>query len=95
MSSYNPTSFITWDSRINKPQIQASSHRWGMGWSSNITYRQQPREQIMPSAEGGVTINTGPGTRGLGTQGPKDQGPNDLALLHLAFMTEMQLVSMF
>ena len=66
-----------------------------MGWSSNITYRQQPREQIMPSAEGGVTINTGPGTRGLGTQGPKDQGPNDLALLHLAFMTEMQLVSMF
>ena len=54
-----------------------------------------------------VTINTGPGprtgdpgTRGPGTQGPedrgpKDQGPNDLALLHLAFMTEMQLVSMF
>ena len=46
------------------------------------------------------TINTGPGTRGPGTQGPKDrgpedQGPNDLALLHLVFMTEMQLVSMF
>ena len=30
---------------------------------------------------GGVTINTGPGTR----------GPNDLALLHLAFMTECNL----
>ena len=48
----------------------------------------------------GVTINTGPGTRDPGpedpkTQGPEDQGPNDLALLHLAFMTEMQLVSMF
>ena len=47
-----------------------------------------------------VTINTGPGTRGLGTQGledrePGDQGPNNIALLHLAFMTEMQLVSMF
>ena len=55
-----------------------------------------------------VTINTGPGTRGPGTQGPEDprtrgpedwgpeeQGPNDRALLHLAFMTEMQLVSMF
>ena len=53
-------------------------------------------------------INTGPWTRGPRTQGPKDprtrgpkdlgpkdQGPNDLALLHLAFMTEMQLVSMF
>ena len=50
----------------------------------------------------------GPGTRGPGTQGPEDprtrgpedrgpedQGPNDLALLHLAFMTQMQLVSMF
>ena len=58
----------------------------------------------------GETINTGPGTRGQGTQGPedrgpngtrgpkdrgpKDQGPNDLALLHLTFTTEMQLVSM-
>ena len=42
-----------------------------------------------------VTINTGPGTRRPGTQGPEDQGPNDPALLHLAFMTEMQLVSMF
>ena len=27
-------------------------------------------------------------------RGPKDQGPNDLPLLHLAFMTEMQLLSM-
>ena len=24
-----------------------------------------------------VTINTGPGTRGLGTQGPEDRGPED------------------
>ena len=38
----------------------------------------------------GVTINTGPEDRA-----PKDQGPNDLALLHLDFMAEMQLVSMF
>ena len=41
------------------------------------------------------TINTGPGTRGPEDRGPKDQGPNDLALLHLAFTTEMQLVSVF
>ena len=31
----------------------------------------------------------------LRIRGPKDQGPRDLAVLHLAFMTEMQLVSMF
>ena len=51
----------------------------------------------------GVTINTGPEdprtgdprTRGPEDRGPKDQGPNNLAQLHLAFMTEMQLVSMF
>ena len=36
-----------------------------------------------------------PRTRGSEDQGAKDQGPNSLALLHLAFMTEMQLVSMF
>ena len=36
-----------------------------------------------------------PRTRGPEDRGPEDQGPNDLALLHLAFMTEMQLVSMF
>ena len=45
-------------------------------------------------------LDLGPGTRDPRTQGPKDwgpkdQGPNDLTLLHLAFMTEMQLVSMF
>ena len=34
-------------------------------------------------------------TRGSEDWEPKHQGPNDLALLHLAFMTEMQLVSMF
>ena len=33
------------------------------------------------------TIKTGPGT--------KDRGPKDIAVLHLAFMTEMQLVSVF
>ena len=48
----------------------------------------------------GVTTNTGLGTQDPRTmdprtQGPEDQGPNDLALLHLAFMTEIQLVSMF
>ena len=37
----------------------------------------------------------GPEDWGHKDQGPKDQGPNDLALLHLAFITEMQLVSMF
>ena len=54
-----------------------------------------------------MTINTGPGPRtgdprtqgpedrGPEDWGPEDQGPNDLALLHLAFRTEMQLVSMF
>ena len=36
-----------------------------------------------------------PRTRGPEDRGPKDQGPNDLALLQLAFMTEMQLVSTF
>jgi len=36
-----------------------------------------------------------PMTRGPEDRGPEDQGPNDLVLLHLAFMTEMQLVSMF
>ena len=38
----------------------------------------------------GETINTGPED-----QGPKDWGPHDLAGLYFAFMTEMQLVSMF
>ena len=43
--------------------------------------------------------------RELGTQGrenprtrdprTKDQGPEDIAVLHLALMTQMQLVSMF
>ena len=37
-----------------------------------------------------MTINTG-----SGVPGPEDRGPNELALLHLAFVTEMQLVSMF
>ena len=37
----------------------------------------------------------GPKDQGPKDQGPKDQGPNDLTQLHLAFMTEMQLVSMF
>ena len=37
----------------------------------------------------------GPKDPRTGDRGPEDQGPNDLALLHLAFMTEMQLVSMF
>ena len=36
-----------------------------------------------------------PRTREPEDRVPKDQGPNDLALLHLAFMTEMQLVSIF
>ena len=47
----------------------------------------------------GQTINTGPGqrtedprTRGPEDRGPKDQGSDDLALLHLAYMTEMQLM---
>ena len=43
----------------------------------------------------GETINTGPGTHRPGTQGPEDGIPKDLAVLHLAFMTEMQFVSMF
>ena len=38
----------------------------------------------------GETINTGPEDRG-----PKDWRPDDLAGLYFAFMTEMQLVSMF
>ena len=49
------------------------------------------------------TINTGPGTRGSEDPRtwasedwePKHQGTNDLVLLHLAFITEMQLVSVF
>ena len=36
-----------------------------------------------------------PRTRGSEDWEPKHQGINNLALLHLAFMTEMQLVSMF
>ena len=36
-----------------------------------------------------------PRTQGPEDRGPEDQGPNDFTLLHLAFMTEMQLVSMF
>ena len=51
------------------------------------------------------TINTGPKdrgpkdqrTQGPGTKGPEDpikaRGHDDLSVLHLAFMTEMQLVS--
>ena len=74
------------------------------GWSHEVCRASvTARESVPWTARGSpyrVTINTGPGTRGPGTQGPedrgpKDQGPNDLALLHLAFMTEMQLVSMF
>ena len=38
------------------------------------------------------TINTGPRTEDWG---PKDQGCKNVAVLHLAFMTEIQLVSMF
>ena len=49
-----------------------------------------------PGTQGPEDQRTGdPGTRGPEDRGPKDQGPNDLALLHLAFMTEMQFVSMF
>jgi len=40
----------------------------------------------------------GPGTQGpedprTGDRGPEDQGPNDLALLYLAFMTEIDSIS--
>ena len=66
---------------------------------------QQPKGDykhwIRPDPRTGDPKTRGPGdpkTRGPGdpkTRGPEDQGPNDLALLHLAFMAEMQLVSMF